>query len=102
MIVVVIAGTASLLAQLHTGRGAGEIAVVPRHTLPKGIVGVVVIADTGGAGALAQPGQLALGPGQTLALVGSGTANGIVGNCGTAIYILPPSPPTVKKKPPRP
>ena len=93
------------------------------HPLAVGIVGIGEVFHALLQGAAAEPGQPALAPGGSPAVIGSRTAHGVVGNgaaaktgqlvCAVAkgsgdggstrfIYILPFSSPTVKKKPPRP
>ena len=125
VVIVVISVAGGKLANLHrfqTGRFLG-IGVVSGNTLTVTVVGIGIAIHAGGQGALGKPGQSALAPGGSLALVGSRTAHSIVADgcaaeAGQPVIgvteggshkrtsgvscILPFFRPTVKKKPPRP
>ena len=119
MIVVEVFVVSSDLARLNRviAGGARQVGIGLGDPLTQRIVAIVIVAGAGGQGALKQPGQPALAPGSGLALIGSGAAHGVVGDGGAAKagqlvagvakggshrgacnYILPPSPPGVKKK----
>lgn len=102
MIVVEVFVVSSDLARLDRviAGGARQVGIGLGDPLTQRIVAIVIVAGAGGQGALKQPGQPALAPGSGLALIGSGAAHGVVGDGSAATYILPPSPPGVKKKPP--
>ena len=72
------------------------------HPLAVGIVGIGEVFHALLQGAAAEPGQPALAPGGSPAVIGSRTAHGVVGTSTVATNILPPTMPAVKKKPPRP
>ena len=125
MVVVILSAAGGELAQRHRVQAGSTcgIAVATGDALAVTVVTVAVADHAGESGATGQAGQLALTPCSSLALIGSGTAHSVVGNSlaaesgqpvigvteggrhrrtGGSFYILPFSPPAVKKKPPRP
>ena len=122
VILLVVSGNITGLCRAYP-RSACEIGIGLCYPLAEGIVSVGVVRSAAGQGAAGQPGQLALAPGGGHAIVSGRTAHGVVGNAAAAeagqlvrtvakgsggvaaaglICILPLSPTTVKKKPPRP
>ena len=122
VILLVVSGDITGLCRAYPGSTC-QIGIGLGYSLAESVVSVGVVRSAAGQGAAGQPGQLALVPGGGHAVITGGTAHGVVGNGGTTkagqlvrtvakgsggvaaaglICILPLSPTTVKKKPPRP
>ena len=100
MVIIILFAVARELTNIN-GIGTGctrQVGIGLGDPLAQRIVAIVIVAGAGGQGALKQPGQPALAPGGGLALVGGGATHGVVGDGRAATYILPSSPPGVKKK----
>ena len=84
MVVVILSAAGGELAQRHRVQAGSTcgIAVATGDALAVTVVTVAVAGHAGESGATGQAGQLALTPCSSLALIGSGTAHGIVANGG--------------------
>ena len=122
VILLVVSGDITGLCRAYPGSTC-QIGIGLGYSLAESVVSVGVVRSAAGQGAAGQPGQLALAPCGGHAVIAGGTAHGVVGNAAAAkagqlvrtvakgsggvaaaglICILPLSPTTVKKKPPRP
>ncbi len=103
VVVIIFLAVVNDLAGLHRIQtvGAFQEGISLGNPLTETVIAVGVVRGATSQGAAGQPGQLALTPCGGHAVVAGGTAHGVVGNAAAATYILPSSPPTVKKKPPR-
>ena len=100
VILLVVSGDITGLCRAYPGSTC-QIGIGLCYPLAESIVSVGVVRSAAGQSTAGQPGQLALAPGCGHAIVSGGTAHGVVGDAAAATYILPSSPPAVKKKPPR-
>ena len=122
VILLVVSGDITGLCRAYPGSTC-QIGIGLCYPLAESIVSVGVVRSAAGKSAAGQPGQLAFAPGCGHAVISGGAAHGVVGNAAAAeagqlvrtvakgsggvaaaglICILPLSPTTVKKKPPRP
>ena len=87
VIVELLVGTEQLAHNdgVHAG-GACQIGIRLSHSLAVGIIGEVIGLRTGFQRTLRQSGKLSPGPGGGLAIVSGGTAHGIVGDGGAAVF----------------
>ena len=101
VILLVVSGDITGLCRAYPGSTC-QIGIGLCYPLAESIVSVGVVRSAAGQSTAGQPGQLAFAPCGGHAIVSGRTAHGVVGNAAAATYILPSSPPAVKKKPPRP
>ena len=125
VVVIIFLAVVNDLAGLHRIQtvGAFQEGISLGNPLAETVIAVGVVRGATSQGAAGQPGQLTLAPCGGHTVIAGGTAHGVVGNAATAeagqlvrtvtkgsghkstdglICILPLSPSTVKKKPPRP
>ena len=100
---IILIGSFVTVRVIAVRSGVGIVGITLLHTLAVGIVGkAAVLIQTATLRGIAAPnsGQLILLPGVGFAIIGSRTTQDIIAKRRAITYILPLSPPTVKKKPP--